>query len=228
MWCSHVVKKDDVISFRYPKSGCCAYLSMGGKIDIPPVMGSKSTNLSAGFGGFKGRPLADGDILSLENNRSTKAIRASAVGPEMIPAYPKNWILRALKGPQDDHFTQRTLNTFFNTPFRVSPRSNRFGIRLEGPAIHRKAELSESIISEGVIAGTVQVPGDGQPIIILGETVTGGYRKIATIIAADLPFLGQIKPGNHIRFQAVSLNIARQLLEDMEKKIQGLKRRLSD
>ena len=227
MWCSHVVKKDDIISFRYPKSGCCAYLSMGGKIDIPNILGSKSTNLSAGFGGFKGRPFSDGDILSLDIFYTPKTTRARAVSPEMIPAYPKNWILRVLKGPQDDHFTKTTLNTFFNASFRIDPRSNRFGIRLDGPAVHKKKGLEASIISEGVIAGTVQIPGDGQPIIILGETITGGYRKIATVIAADLPLLGQIKPGNHITFQAVSLDVAHQLLEDMEKKIQGLKRRLS-
>ena len=130
-------------------------------------------------------------------------------------------------GPQDDHFASAALNTFLNYAFKVSPQSNRVGIRLEGPVIERKAGMKASIISEGVIAGTIQVPGDGQPIIILGETVTGGYRKIATVITADLPLLGQVKPGNRVMFQAVSLENAYQALKDVEKKIQEIKQQLS-
>jgi len=227
MWCSHGVKKDDIISIRYPKSGCCAYLAVGGRIGVPDILGSKSTNLSAGFGGLKGRPLREGDILPLEISRSKGTVRTRSVDPELVPVYPKNWILRVIRGPQDDQFAATALKTFFNSTFKVSPQSNRFGIRLEGPAVRKKKGLEDSIISEGVIAGTVQVPGDGQPIIILSETVTGGYRKIATVISADLAQLGQIKPGNQVEFQEVSLDGARRLYKDLEKKVQGLRRRLS-
>ena len=227
MWCSHALKKDDILSFRRPLSGCRAYLALGGKIHIPAVMGSKSTNLSAAFGGFKGRPFKEGDILPLEPSLPKRPEGESAIDPRQIPVYPRDWPLRALMGPQDDHFARTVLDTFLNSDFKVSPQSNRVGIRLEGPVIERKAGMKASIISEGVIAGTIQVPGDGQPIIILGETVTGGYRKIATVITADLPLLGQVKPGNRITFQAVSMGNAYQALKDVEKKIQEIKQQLS-
>ena len=101
----------------------------------------------------------------------------------------------------------------------MSSDSDRTGIRLQGSVIRQKPDIQASIISECVIAGSVQIPGDGKPIIILGETVTGGYRKIATVIAADLPLLGQIKPGDDVRFKAVSLDEAHQLLAGVEKNI---------
>jgi allophanate hydrolase subunit 2 len=109
----------------------------------------------------------------------------------------------------------------------MSPESDRTGIRLQGPVINRKSDIEESIISEGVILGSIQIPGDGKPIIILGETVTGGYRKIATVISADLPLLGQIKPGDELQFEAVSEETAYQALHEMEDRIRRFKERLS-
>jgi allophanate hydrolase subunit 2 len=109
----------------------------------------------------------------------------------------------------------------------MSSNSDRTGIRLQGPAIRQKQDIEASIISEGVVSGSVQIPGDGKPIIILGETVTGGYRKIATVIAADLPFLGQIKPGDAIRFRAVTLDEAHQALAGVEEKIHKFTESLS-
>ena len=106
-------------------------------------------------------------------------------------------------------------------------QSCRTGIRLDGPLIQRKADISESIISEGLISGSIQIPGDGKPIIILGETVSGGYRKIATVISADLPLLGQIRPGDEINFKSTSLDEASQALRKMESRIQRFKRSCS-
>ena len=110
----------------------------------------------------------------------------------------------------------------------MSPESDRTGIRLQGPVIDRKSDIEESIISEGVISGSIQIPGDGKPIIILGETVTGGYRKIATVISADLPLLGQIKPGDELQFEAVSQKTAHQALHDLEDKIRSFKESISN
>jgi allophanate hydrolase subunit 2 len=115
-------------------------------------------------------------------------------------------------GPQDGHFPPESRDLFLNASYKMSPESDRTGIRLQGPMIQRKAEIEESIISEGVVCGSIQIPGDGKPIIILGETVTGGYRKIATVISADLPLLGQIKPGDEIQFKAVSLKASHRAL----------------
>lgn len=126
-------------------------------------------------------------------------------------------------GPQDNHFSADSRRAFLSGTYTMSQDSDRTGIRLEGPQILCKTDLEASIISEGVIAGSIQIPGDGKPIIILGETVTGGYRKIATVISADLPALGQIKPGDGIQFGAVSLDEAYLALQEMEDRINDFK-----
>jgi len=129
-------------------------------------------------------------------------------------------------GPQDDHFSEAGKQTFVSAAFTVSPDSDRTGIRLKGPVVARRPALEESIISEGILSGAIQVPGDGQPIIILGETASGGYRKIATVISADLPLLGQITPGDEVAFEAVSMDEAVQALREMENRIDRFKRSL--
>jgi len=109
----------------------------------------------------------------------------------------------------------------------VNPQSDRTGIRMAGPIIERKPKVQESIISEGVIPGAIQVPGDGQPIIILVEIVTGGYRKIATVITADLPLLGQMKPGDMVTFEEISLDEAYEALREIQERIGRFKESLS-
>jgi allophanate hydrolase subunit 2 len=179
-------------------------------------MGSKSTNLAAQFGGLDGRPLRKGDIISSDSPaRHLKAVGRS-FDKALIPSYAKDQGIRVIPGPQDDHFSAKTREIFTGSPFRVTPQSDRTGIRLAGPHIAANKNLKESIISEGVVPGTIQIPGDGQPIIILGETVTGGYRKIATVISADLPLLGQLKPGDTINFRKVSMDEAYQAVREME------------
>ena len=210
MWRSQLLKKGDVLSFKGPKSGCRAYLAIGGGISVQNIMGSKSTNLAAQFGGLDGRPLRKGDIISSDSPaRYLKAVGRS-LDKHLIPSYAKDQVLRVISGPQDDHFSTKAKEIFFDSPFRVTPQSDRTGIRLAGPHIEAKKNLKESIISEGVVPGTIQIPGDAQPIIILGETVTGGYRKIATVISADLPLLGQLKPGDTVNFRKVSMDEAYQ------------------
>jgi antagonist of KipI len=223
MWHAHLLKKGEILSFRGPRSGCRAYLAVGGGISLSPVMGSKSTNLFSRFGGLEGRALKKGDILSSDSPHLHLKAKGRAVEQRWIPSYRKKWALRVLLGPQDDHFTEEGKRALLHAPFEVTPQSDRTGVRLAGPALQRKPGMEDSIISEGVIAGTIQVPGDGQPIIILAETVTGGYRKIATVITADLPVLGQIRPGDTVRFEEVSLDEAYQALREAEAAIEKLK-----
>ena len=223
MWCSHVLKQGEVLSFMGPSSGCRSYIALGGGIEVPPVMGSKSTSLPSGFGGFEGKALAAGAILFCESPQTKLTAAQRKLEPRWIPTYPSKWVVRVVWGPQDDDFTAQVRQTFLNSSFEVSSESDRTGIRLIGPLIHRKADVPESIISEGQISGNIQVPGDGKPIIILGETVSGGYRKIATVISADLPLLGQIRPGDEIHFKSVSLDEANQALREMESRIQRFK-----
>jgi biotin-dependent carboxylase-like uncharacterized protein len=224
MWRSVPVHKGEVLSLAGVQTGLRAYLAVGGGIHVPIVMGSRSTNLGSGFGGFGGRPLRQGDILRVHDphlhletpERSfdpTKALEALASG---------HWDLRVLWGPQDDQFPADERDRFLASSYRATSHSDRTGIRLEGPPIRATSTLDASIISEGVVAGTVQIPGDGNPIVLLGETVTGGYRKLATVITADLFRLGQIRPGDTVRFRAVSPDEAREALEQVEAAIRQL------
>ena len=224
MWRTHLLRKDEVLSFKGPRIGCRPYVAVGGGISIPDIMGSKSTNIAAGFGGLEGRPLRKGDVLYSDSPARYLNTKARAFNSANTPPYAKEQHLRVIFGPQDDHFPTQTKEIFLSSPFKVTPQSDRTGIRLGGPRIEAKKGLKESIISEGVVPGTIQIPGDAQPIIILGETVTGGYRKIATVISADLPLLGQLKPGDTVHFCSVSMDEAYRAVREMEEMIQRFKK----
>ena len=228
MWRSHNLKKDDILSFGSMVSGLRAYVAVAGGFQITPVMGSRSTNLPSGFGGFQGRALEKNDILTCAKLRRQPQTQTRIFNEAWIPYYTNSWSLRIIWGPHDDHFPDESRASFLSAAYKMSSDSDRTGIRLEGRILRKKPDIPASIISEGVIAGSIQIPGDGKPIIILGETVTGGYRKIATVISADLPSLGQIKPGDTVRFSAVSLDEARQALRAVEEKVHNSihKRRL--
>ena len=228
MWRSHIFRQDDILTFEAPIGGFRAYIAVGGGVDVPPIMGSKSTNLPSGFGGHQGRALRKNDILLSELPSVDLNVADRAFDSVWVPLYYDKWTLRILWGPQHDHFPADSQDIFLNSAYQMSPDSDRTGIRLQGPAIQPKSGIPESIISEGVISGAIQIPGDGKPIIILGETVTGGYRKIATVISADLPKLGQIKPGDQIKFAAVSQDEARQALLEIEDTIRLFKNDISN
>ncbi len=220
MWQSVTLKKADRLSFKGPKSGLRAYLAVGGGISVQRVLGSCSTNLGSGFGGLSGRPLRKGDMLL--GQLPQLYLKPEGRRFKSVPKYTDESALKILFGPQDDHFEAETLSRFLQNTYRVTGQSDRTGIRLKGPAIRPKAGLDSSIISEGIIPGAIQIPGDGQPIILLGETVTGGYRKIATVISADLHRLGQLRPQDNVKFVPVSEDQARKALLDMEQNLQDI------
>lgn len=226
-WCSQILRKGETLFFKGPKNGCRAYLALGGGISITQIMGSKSTNLGSGFGGLEGRPLKKGDVLQSNSPHTHLKAEGRTLDRKLRPSYTDEWVLRIIFGPQNDQFTQKSRKDFLGSPFKIKPQSDRTGIRLTGPAIHSKTGMEKSIISEGVISGTIQIPGDGQPIIILNETVSGGYRKIATVIAADLPKLGQIKPGDRIYFKEVSMDDAYLALNKLEETVRKFKQSIS-
>jgi antagonist of KipI len=226
MWRSHVIRAGETIAFAGAVSGLRAYIAVAGGIDVPLILGSRSTNLASRFGGFEGRLLRKGDILPADPAADGERFAGRSLEPAWIPVYASPWRLRVIWGPQDDDFSEEGKQTFVTAAFAVSPDSDRTGIRLKGPKVARRPGVEESIISEGIVSGAIQVPGDGQPIIILGETASGGYRKIATVISADLPLLGQITPGDMVSFEAVSMDAAVQALQEMENKIDKLKRSL--
>jgi allophanate hydrolase subunit 2 len=191
-------------------------------------MGSRSTNIGAGFGGFDGRMLRAGDRLPGCRSRHYLACAGRSI-PDTLKALPvSEWVLRVIPGPQHDQFPEASRRQFYEAAYTVSGKSDRTGVRLEGPTIEKEAGAPDSILSEGILCGAIQIPGDGKPIILLNETVTGGYRKIAVVIAADLPLLGQLAPGDTVRFQETDLSSALDLLRRVEAAVDWVRGNFSD
>ncbi len=219
MWRTHLLIEGDTLHFKRVRSGCRAYLAVGGGIVVPEIMGSKSTYLSGKFGGLEGRALRRGDRI-YSSDLPTPLNRLGMRFPsDWIPSFEKEVRLKVILGPQDHHFTEEGIQTFCSSPYHVTPQSDRMGVRLDGPKIERRTDVEESIISEGLIAGAIQVPGDGKPIIILRELVTGGYTKIATVISTDLSKVAQLKPGDRACFELISIEEAHRLLKEQEERL---------
>ncbi len=202
-WYSIVLRAGSVLRFGTRRSGARAYLAVNGGIATSPYLGSQATYLPGGFGGLEGRALRSGDRLPL--NPGTCDPFAGAGKPWPIsqrPLYSRHPTLRIVPGPQAEAFTQEGMATFLSSGYTLSPSSDRMGARLHGPRIGHAG--AAGIISDGVIAGCVQVPPDGQPIVMLADhQTTGGYPKIATVLKADVPLLAQLMPGDEVRFEAI-------------------------
>jgi len=199
-WASLRVRPGDVLELHLAENGCRAYLALTGGVAVPAVLGSRSTYLGGGLGGLHGRVLAAGDLVPAGGRSLLAAPRCLP----WTPVYPEHHVLRAIAGPHD-HLFQRGLDRFFASTFTVSPRSDRMGCRLSGPAVERDAGAPASIVSEPVVPGNVQVPADGQPILLLKEQTIGGYTAIATVLSADLWRIGQARPGDTVRFVRIGL-----------------------
>jgi biotin-dependent carboxylase-like uncharacterized protein len=189
MWESVAVQPDDILQFKGVKNGCRAYIAVAGGIDVPKVMGSRSTYVAGKIGGINGRPLAAGDRL----NKGEGAGKAGdRIISDLIPIYSHDIEIRVILGPQDDYFSEG-IDKFFASTFKVSTKADRMGYRLEGSQIMQREAIEKSIISEPSVPGGIQVPPDGQPIILLVEQTVGGYTKIATVISPDIGKVGQAK-----------------------------------
>ncbi|GAB7387938.1 5-oxoprolinase subunit PxpC [Bacillaceae bacterium] len=238
LWRPVYVKKGSVLRFGACRSGCRAYLAVAGGFALPEEMGSRSTYLRAGIGGYRGRALREGDVLpwgtptpqglSLMRRlaRAALSLPFSAtdwyVSCELLPGYAENPMIRVMRGNQFDCFTAESRNDFFRHPFQVTPQSDRMGYRLRGPSLQLSDPLE--MVSEAVANGTIQVPPDGNPIILLADRqTTGGYPKIAQVATVDLPVIAQVKPGEKIRFQEISLQEAEELHWAREKDMEWLK-----
>lgn len=207
------VHPGDVLTMKAAKTGMRAYLSVAGGFDLPPVMGSVSTNLKCGLGGFQGRKLMTGDELPL--NHSCALFQPRRVSPP--EDYPVSISLRVLLGPQDDAFTDQGIGTFLGSEYVVTDKADRMGIRLSGEKIESKNGVD--ILSDGIAAGSVQIPASGTPIIMMADRqTTGGYAKIATVISTDMSRAAQARPGTRIRFVLVTEQEAIRLRREAEKK----------
>lgn len=221
MWKSFAVEKGDLIEFGKPVEGARAYISVAGGYDVPVVMGSKSTYLKAGMGGFNGRALEKGDVLSKVGH--TKGVKGRALRPDEIPVYEREMDIHVVPGPHLDAFSEEALRTFLSSTYEVTPQSDRMGYKLKGPKLEH--QTSADIISEAIPLGGIQVPANGQPILLMADRqTTGGYTRIATVISSDIPYLAQAMPGCKLRFREVSVEEAQNTYREKERFLRTLER----
>jgi biotin-dependent carboxylase-like uncharacterized protein len=217
MWQSIPVRAGAILRLGATRSGARCYLCIRGGIAVEPILGSASTHLLSGLGGFEGRPLRRGDVLRI--GPATEPSRTRRVDAKVLRALAPRRTLRVTTGPEADRFSASAQGAFYASAYRVAETSNRMGLRLEGAAI--ALEPIRDMITEGVSLGAIQVPPSGQPIILFVEQqTTGGYPKIANVIAADLHSVGQLRPRDEIRFERVEFDRAQALLRDQERLIQ--------
>ena len=194
LWSSFFVRAGWKISFHKIDDGMWAYLAVAGGIRVQPILGSRSTYLRGAFGGFQGRQVQAGDVIGIDNHsHAFHEIAARTLPDETRPVYTQTPILDVIMGPQTKYFTDQSIQTFLSSEYSVSLTSDRMGYRLEGPVLTHRNRLE--LISEGMTFGAIQVPANGQPIVMMADgPTTGGYPKIATIAGADLPLLAQCLP----------------------------------
>jgi len=214
LWSPHAVPPGAKLILGPTRNFARCYLAIAGGIRVAPFLGSASTHLLSGLGGYEGRALRKGDVLEL--GTPEKKIRQRKISQTVLLSLKPRKVLRVTEGPQSDRFSEDTRQSFFRTTFRVSEESDRMGLRLEGPVLAAKS--AGGMITEGVPLGAVQVTPSGQPIILFVEQqTTGGYPKIANVIGVDLHSLGQLRPRVEIRFEQTSLAVARSLWREQER-----------
>lgn len=233
MWRPILIHKGEVLKFTSPVSGCRAYIAFSGGLQVPEVMNSKSTYTQANIGGYKGRELRKNDTLYC-GDISERA--KTFIHQLKEKDHPFHWsanyasfytfhhteTIRILEGSEFDRFDKHSQQSFLVEPYKITINANRMGYQLEGAKLDLNDEFD--LLSEGVTYGTVQVPTNGQPIILMAERqTTGGYPKIGQVISVDLPRLAQMQPGNSIKFETVSIAEAEALLLQQERDIHEFK-----
>ncbi|APM40065.1 biotin-dependent carboxyltransferase family protein [Clostridium kluyveri] len=238
MWRPVYLNRDAILKFSNCRVGCYGYLCVAGGFDLPEVMGSKSTYIKAGIGGYSGRALKKGDRINL-NSPEAQSVNIINVLRRKLPSQiftTANWyvrgckeenstysFIRVIRGRNFKDFTEESLERFFHNPFKISHESDRMGYRLLGPTL--KLRRTFDMISEAVSFGTVQIPPDGNPIVLLADRqTTGGYPKIAEIASVDIGKIVHMKPGEKIIFKEISLEDAESLYFYKEKYIGDLKK----
>ncbi|MGH8597733.1 MAG: biotin-dependent carboxyltransferase family protein [Gammaproteobacteria bacterium] len=220
-----LIAKDEELVMNAPKAGSRAWLAISGGVAVSPILGSRSTDLRGNFGGHEGRVLRDGDILPLGETLVAPGRVAKMFGDRRIAEWtaPSVWVttaararfLRIVRGPDWSRFTAEAQTSLVGAPFTVTLDSDRMAARLDGPSLPRHD--AGDLLSEAVAPGTLQVPPNGKPILLLGDCQTiGGYPKIAHVITVDLAIAAQLWPGDLVRFHEVSLADAQELLRERE------------
>lgn len=227
-----IVHRGTVLSFDKPQHGTYGYIAFaGGGVRVDEVMGSYSTNLKCGIGGWKGRALVPGDYLPFVTK--TMDFMPNLGSHEMDSSVLNEYYafesdvceLRVVLGPQDDMFTKRGLDTFFREEYRLTSSYDRMGYRLDGPVIETKH--GSDIISDGIPFGAVQIPSHGHPIIMMADRqTTGGYAKIATIATVDIPKMVQRRPDDKVTFTPIGVKEAQDLLKRQDRVMKGFAHRM--
>ena len=216
-WSTIAVKAGDVVKLGPARTGVRSYVGVAGGLDVPLVLGSRSTYLRGRVGGVEGRALRKGDELRVFPSGPVEPRR---VEPRAIPDYTGEPTVRAVLGPQADRFTAEGLEALFGGRYEVLPQSDRMGSRLRGPRIgHARGH---DIVSDGIALGSIQVPGDGQPIVLLVDRQsTGGYTKAATICSFDIWRVGQARPGQSLRFHQIGVDEAHRLFREADRALEA-------
>jgi biotin-dependent carboxylase-like uncharacterized protein len=207
---SFVMHGGQTLTIGAAQGGVYLYLAVAGGFAMEPQLGSLSLHARARIGGLQGRPLRAGDGLPLN---LAEAPRRDELGLDPLPL-EREAPIKVVLGPQDEYFTAAGMETFLSATYLVSPEADRMGYRLTGERIEHA--LGYNIVSDGIATGSVQVPGTGQPIVMMADRqTTGGYPKIATVITADLRVIAQRRPGAPVRFQAVDVAEAQRLAREV-------------
>jgi antagonist of KipI len=213
-WTTHTIRRGGKLTFGASRDFARSYLTIAGGIQVPLVLGSASTHLLSGLGGYEGRALRKGDVVRIGKVKRKAPLKK--IAESVLSNLQPNTVIRLTDGPQSGFFGEAVKQVFFRSTCRVAEESDRTGLRLEGPKI--ECDLSGEMITEGVPLGAIQVTPSGQAIILFVEQqTTGGYPKIANVIGADLHRLGQLRPRMDIRFERTSLAVARALWIEQER-----------
>ena len=228
-WEAVAVQREDVLSTGTARNGWRGYLCVAGGIDVPVILGSKSTYTMGALGGFRGRPIKKGDIiLSGPVPETLDLLRGRRAKKDILPRPNDAKTLRVVMGPQDDYVAEESVEKFLTSSYKVSSKANRVGYRFEGPHFKFK-ELEKAkdagsdpsnIVDDGNSIGAIQIPGGVEPICLAVDGVSmGGYVKIACLITADMDRMAQLRIGDSMKFENVTVDEARTILKQAEEKV---------
>ncbi|MCP3467389.1 biotin-dependent carboxyltransferase family protein [Bradyrhizobium sp. CCGUVB23] len=204
-WWRSRARTGEILTIKAMSRGARSYLTLSGGIDVPVVLGSRSTQFRGEFGGFEGRPLQTGDVLPCAAPNPSAETSDLGVGPaDLVLARPNmpagDTTVRVIIAGEYDAFDSTAQKLFWRSGWKITPQSNRYGYRLQGPAVNPVSPIEKR--SHGIVAGVIQIPPNGQPIIQMRDAQTsGGYPKIATVIKADMWRVAQARLGSTLRFE---------------------------
>ena len=215
---SVTVPRGEIVEIVVGRQSASCYFAVEGGIAVPMVLGSASTYVRAAFGGLDGRALQSGDVVPLAVARASKRAELRLSAPMRETG---DQPIRVVLGPQQEYFTAEAVAILLDAEFRISPSADRMGMRLDGSLL--ELHRGWDIVSDAIVTGAIQVPGSGQPILLLADHhTTGGYPKIATVISADLPVVGRRRPADALRFVAVTVEAAAELCRAAERDLAEL------